>query len=189
MLPAGITERRRYFRLDDEIRLRLQVVTPEQMQAPAAGLFPTTDLRSALASFDTQIEHLLAELRLKEPVISELIAQLNRKYQYLADQIIADKVSISGETHPLTAVNISACGLSIVRQEPIDLNSNLHLDMILLPGNQRVACFGCIVACESLGESCYRWRVDFRQLSEKEQEMLIQLLVRRQTQLRRESSH
>ncbi len=188
MLPPGITERRRYFRLDDEIRLRFQTVTEEQMQAPAASLFPSTDLRSALASFDTQIEYLLSELRLKEPLVTELIAQLNRKYQYLADQVIADKVKVNGETHHLIKVNISACGLSMVMPELIDVNSNLHLDMILLPGNQRVACFGSVVACETLGEGGYRWRIDFRQLSEKEQELLIQHLVRRQTQLRRESA-
>lgn len=184
-LPAGMPERRRFFRLDDEVRLRYQPVTPEQMQTPAATLFPTFDLRSTLANHDTHIEHLLSELRVKEPLVAELLSQLNQKYQCLADQVIADKVAVTGETHPVVPVNISACGLSFLSHTMLTVDAYLHLDMILLPGNQRVTCYARVVACDVLGPESYRWRLDFNQLSNVEQELLIQHLVKRQTQLRR----
>lgn len=184
-LPSSQQERRRFFRLDDDIRLRYQPVTQEQMDTPAASLFPSYDLRSMLANHDTHIEHLLSELRVKEPLVAELVVQLNQKYQCLADQVIADKVAVTGETHPVVTVNISACGLSFIAAESLAVDAYLHIDMILLPGNQRVTCYARVVACEALAPAGYRWRLDFYRLRSVEQELLIQHLVKRQTQLMR----
>ncbi len=184
-LPEGTTERRRYFRIDDQIRLRYQPVTAEQMAMPAAESFQLDDLRSSLARFDTQINHLLSELRIKDPLVGEVLGLVNQKYFVLAEQAIADKVAIEGEAHPLVEVNISACGMAFTTNEPADTDSFVHLDMILLPGNQQISTYAAVVACEQAGPSAYLWRLDFRQLKSAEQEVLIQHLVKRQTQLRK----
>lgn len=184
-LPQGASERRRYFRIDDQIRLRYQLVTAEQMAVPAAESFQVNDLRSSLARFDTQINHLLSELRIKEPLVGELLVLLNQKYAVVAEQVIADKVALTGETHPLVEVNISACGMAFTTAEPAEQGSFVHLDMILLPTNQQVSTYAAVVVCEKQASGAYLWRLDFRQLKNAEQEVLIQHLVKRQTQLRK----
>jgi c-di-GMP-binding flagellar brake protein YcgR len=113
----------------------------------------------------------------------ELIALLNQKLERLSP--------FEKHEHTLLAyrareVNMSACGLAFNEEDPVAIGSQLILYLVLANGH-KLTLKGLVVGCQLEREQKpdeddrYNWRVDFINLTEKDQELLIQNVVQRQS--------
>lgn len=165
------SERRRYFRINDTVKLSYQVLDKHSHKTLDEDRF---DL---IAEQDRRMEVLIAELKHQHPKLIELIALLNQKFERIVD---IDNTQPSALAYHARDVNISACGLSFSENDAIAIGSHLQLFLLLTSG-QKLTLEGLVVDCHTGPKGGFVWRVDFLYLSEATQEQLIQHIVQRQS--------
>lgn len=179
-------ERRRYFRLDDEVVLDFEPISQDEVKRWKSR---QRDQRNELAELERDISALLHRLQSHNPVVAGLCDLLNRKLNLLTSPLSPDRKPELTETEIRTRVNLSACGMAFHTTEPLSESDNLRLQMQLKPSNVPVTLMGTIVGVEHTGDpdAPYLVRVDFEGLREAEQEILIHHLF--QLQSRRLQTH
>lgn len=178
-------DRRRYFRISDNIGLAYQVITGDQTDLGRVRSEPVR-MSALLAEHDTAIVRLLQELRSRDPLVGELAARLNEKINGIVNQLDRATQIVEQTAHKIVAVNISACGLGFHSDEPIAPHAQVQLDMVLLPDNKRLLTSARVIACEPQ-DNGYYVRMDYVDLGAADQEYLIQHIVKRQGDLLREA--
>jgi c-di-GMP-binding flagellar brake protein YcgR len=164
-------ERRRYFRINDTVQLSYRVTYPQIIEGPADN---TYDL---IAEQDRRMEVLIAEQKHHQPALIELIALLNQKVERLAK---ANKTADDIFVYRARKINISACGLAFTENYPLAVGAQLQL-FLIFENNTKMSIEGLLVDCQEDPEKQYIWRVDFLNLTSKNQEKLIQHVVQRQS--------
>lgn len=178
-------DRRRYFRISDNIGLAYQVIAGDQTDLGRVRSEPVR-MSALLAEHDTAIVRLLQELRSRDPLVGELAARLNEKINGIVNQLDRATQMVEQTAHKIVAVNISACGLGFHSDEPIAPHAQVQLDMVLLPDNKRLLTPARVIACEPQDKGYYV-RMDYVDLGAADQEYLIQHIVKRQGDLLREA--
>jgi len=174
-------ERRRYFRLDDEVILDFEAISHDEAQRWKER---QQDHRNELAELDRDIAGLLHQMQSQNPVVAQLFDLFNRKINLVASPQKPVEKNDHTATEVRTRVNLSACGMAFSTSEPLSVNDNLRLQMQLKPSNVPVTLIGSIVGVEHTDEepnASYLVRVNFEGLREAEQEILIHHLFQLQS--------
>jgi hypothetical protein len=100
-------------------------------------------------------------------------------------QMNVEKIAASGHQTHIRQVNISACGMSFVEEEQIDIGRKLYLDLTLLPTDIHVYTLGDVVGCQEskLDKKDWTIRVNFYGMSREDEELMVQHIVKRQGRL------
>lgn len=175
-----MAERRRFFRIDDEFKVRL---------VPSNGGPRPPEPVSTEAK---ELNRALAKLRQRLPEAAEAIEMIARRVAVLEH---------AGELHDAGAApaeivpgsNISGCGLALYSPQPMPRKQMLDLDLYLDSGNVHLRAVGRVVACEPLPDSVgstrsrgHLVRIDFEQMDSEDEELLVQYVLRRQLRQLRE---
>ncbi len=170
-------ERRRYFRLDDEVILDFEPISHAE-----ANEWKTRHVsqRNELADLNRDIATLLHQIQTQNPTVARLLNLFNSKVNMLST---AKDIDFT-QTEVRTRVNLSACGMSFCTNEHLETGDNLRLQLQLQPSNVPVTLLGTIVGVEASdkAEAPHLVRVNFEGLREAEQEILIHHLFQLQTQ-------
>jgi len=166
------SERRRYFRINDTVKLSYKIVHSKQHNTE-------DDNFDLIAEQDRRMEVLIAEQKHLQPQLIELIALLNQKIERL---IKVDRPNNTTLAYHARKVNMSACGLAFTEDYALDVGAHLRLFLVLDNAN-KMEVEGLLVDCHQSDDATFVWRVDFLNLREKAQETLIQHVVRRQSAL------
>jgi hypothetical protein len=173
-------DRRRYFRISENMGLAFRIVADEQRVATREVSDQPVNIYEILTGYDATITRLLEQLRPREPVVTELVACLNKKINCVINQLEMESRMIEQFAHKIYEVNISACGLAFQVEEAISKGTQVLLDLILFPESHRISTRAVVVACEG-----GYLRMDFVDMSTPDQEVLIQHIVKRQGDLLR----
>ncbi|GGY47356.1 hypothetical protein GCM10011297_20120 [Bacterioplanes sanyensis] len=173
-------ERRRYFRLDDEVILDFQVLSRDEV---SELVHHTNQVKSELQQIEQEIGTLIYQIKSHSPQVSRLADLLNQKLNLLAlGAGQSNKQRSLSQSEARTRINLSACGMAFNTAEPLERDHHLLLNMQLKPSNANLELSGRVVDIESSDEDerPYRVRVDFEGLTEAEQEIIIQHLFQLQ---------
>lgn len=182
------SERRRFFRIDDRLGIALQSLSEAEVEAFKQGESLPVDAYSLLSSYDVRIEQQLTQLNNKEPLVAELLDNLNKKLNCIVSQLEMESRIVQRIAHKVQEVNISACGLAFFHDTPLAVDTLVSLDLLLKPTNVHVVCLGRVVGCDAVeGEDTFYLRIDFEDLTLADQETLIQHIVRRQGAMLRDN--
>ena len=166
-------ERRRYFRIDDEVSLAYRVLSDvEANRGPESNVFAE--------HFDNRIASLLSACKIESPIAAEILGLLNQKVNLLAQQLNAEDALLQQLKFNQRQVNISACGLSMVLDEAIAVGSKIKLELQLQNSEFTIPIIARVLACEASGTDWFA-RLDFEQVRPHDQELLIQYIVKRQS--------
>ncbi len=174
------SERRSYFRVDDEIGLTL---TP--LEGASYGDGALDDHRHVLqeqvhAGLEVQLRQALADVRTKHAEVAHVLDILNQKVNLIYNNEVADQF-----TPIVKPANLSACGIALPWPEPLKIGTQVQLHLFLLPMHQLVKTDAQVVAVDKNehGDEMdpYVVRLDFVGISSMYQEMLIQHVVQRQS--------
>jgi hypothetical protein len=184
-------ERRRYFRIEDEIILFYRKVSPEQVarQSDATELAPDCFSLSAELDFLTQESRLLLRrIERTLPEVADFLKTLDKKVNLIAQKILLDESHATRQT--TRAVDISGSGLAFDSEKPLETDVLLELKMILPPEFVGVVVHGKIVYCKENAPGDdrlpYRLGVDFLSIREQDREMLIRHIFKREMRHLRE---
>lgn len=128
------------------------------------------------------ISESLAKIRSNNPVLTEVLELFNRKIN-LALSIDEKRLhNVDAAEKSMKDVNLSACGIAFPVEDSIAVGAALLLDMTLLPSfinlNLKAQVIGASPLTEAEGADKYILRVDFLELSDVEQELLVQHVIR-----------
>ena len=186
------SERRRYFRIKDEIVLFYKRLDNGEIPADRSFKEQAVDPFSLTAALSHLTEDTRVQLKLLEknyPDVSAYLKILDRKINLIAQSVLLNDSAMEGQASK--EVDLSASGLAFASENHIDVGSILELKMILPPSLVAVISYGKVVHCEFKAdgddvESGYTIGVDFLNLGEHDRELLIRHIVKRQmVQLRK----
>ncbi len=186
------SERRRFFRIKDEILLFYKLLDNGEIPADKSFKEQTVDPFSLTAALSHLTEDTRVQLKLLEknyPDVSAYLKILDRKINLIAQSVLLNDKSMEGQASK--EVDLSASGLAFCSENRIEVGSILELKMILPPSLVAVITYGNVVHCEPKEASdavdpSYNIGVDFLNIEEQDRELLIRHIVKRQmVQLRK----
>lgn len=169
-------ERRRFFRIDDEAEISFKTISDEEYQAWENG--QKDEESEKLAKLETELGMTLANLKSQQPQLAKICELLNQK--------INIAMSTHSKTHgfidngELKPINLSACGIAFHTNEDIQTDQNILLQLKLKPSNVSIVTTGKVIDNDlSNGKNIVR--VDFQDLGENNQDLLMQHLFQVQS--------
>jgi hypothetical protein len=184
-------ERRRFFRVTDEVGLKYLVADP----VPLEGTKVDADgkLRADIVALEGQIRAGIEYLKSHGNPAAATLELMNRKINLLlADELPS---TIEEKESMVCSVSLSACGIAFWTQEAIPLGSELKLEVTLLPSHLHLALGGVVIDCFDSSrakavaiaeDGRYLLRIDFKNMEDELQEVLIQHVLKCQSRDLRE---
>ncbi len=187
-------ERRRFFRIDDSVRLSLRVVDQTELgiglEHLEANIADSFSLMSSLNAVSQQVSACMHRIESKDPDIADYLKALDRKVDLLGKAFLAEEVEMTDQ--PARAVNLSAGGMAVHGREPMAAGTVLEVKLLLLPSYTGILTYGTLVDCiKAEGEEAdedfpYRLRIDFSFMREPDRDALIRHVLLKQSEWLRE---
>ncbi|MBN2886303.1 MAG: PilZ domain-containing protein, partial [Chromatiaceae bacterium] len=183
-------ERRRYFRIDDEVALTLKPV-PAEEEARAVERFQDASqhfgLLNDLRAVRTEHLPLRRQLQHRHGAMMSYIGVLERQLELLA---MALDAHWNGPQLPNALVNLSAQGLRCNSELALTPGDLVEIWLMLFPEHSRIYALGRVVSVEETGENGDGIAIDFAHLREADQEAIAQHVHQLQIQrLRAENDY
>ena len=125
-----------------------------------------------------------------------ILVFINKKLNFIIQHVDVDSELIHKIAYTVKAVNISACGMAFESEESFEKGQILQLDIQLHPSELHIIALANVVDCSSQAssdqqelDSTYFVRLDFTEMNNHDQELLIQHIVKRQSLLLKQQRH
>ncbi len=178
---VSASDRRRFFRINDNVGVNYRRLKESELNQHIEELANPGDSLSIIADCNKQIESLMSQLAIKEPLMTQLVGVMNKKMNWVIQQLELETRLTQSLAHKIQEVNISACGMALTTEEPMESGAVLDLELMLLPGRYLLHCHGIVVDTVAVNDGDgFHTRVDFSGMCSEDQELLIQHIVKRQ---------
>jgi len=180
MRPKGEAERRKYFRIIDEIDVSYRIADAVEDDPEAVVI------TQGFESINTDIKASLDDLAQTQPQCAASLVLLNKKLDMMIAVAELESTQAQFSAYQLDEVSISACGIAFPAGEQLANDTLLDLSLYLHASEQRVAIRGQVVGCHPLESSDVKkfcLRVEFVDVDELTREDLIQYILQRQRYL------
>jgi len=187
------TERREYFRIDDEIALDYRLIK----QAEVEGLVERIHARfpdrftvgSTFAATSRQMAQAMHKAQAQSPDLARCLQAIDQKLNMLAQLFVTEEIGI--DQQQTREVNLSAGGLAFRSQHEIATGCLLEMRMVLFPSLVGILTVSRVVQCERLNDANtqFPWQISvaYEHLRESDRELLVRHVMTKQTrQLRSE---
>lgn len=165
-------EKRRYFRINEKVGFTYEWLDSQDSDGKELAAGEQEDEND-------QIRRLIGELAVETPKLAELLSALNAKLDRTIQRTVLESETLTQVVSRIREINISACGLGFVHDQPAQTGRHMRCELELSPGEKTLVTRGVLVACDAVAGGYY-WRVDFYGMSHTAQEQLIQHIVQRQ---------
>ncbi len=175
------TERRRYFRINDQVALGYAKLRSDAALVSERALL---SLGARMDSLQNELRHELTVIADESPRLGRALQLLDRKLDLVVEMLdvrtLAEQESLS-----LEEVNLSASGISFPADEWFVPGERLLVTLVLPPDSQHVRLVARVVAYDKEGEG-HRVRADFENPTQIDRDVLVQHVLRCQSvELRR----
>ena len=169
-------ERRRYYRIEDEVLLVLQLIEPADIDDRLEDFWANEHAFSIRNNYNFQIEQHIADRHKIEnqmPELARYLGVLEKQIDSITDRLIGDE---HDNQMVRKKANLSAQGISFIEAQAPGQGDLLELKLKLLPSGLRLVIMARIVLVEpdSAGaQDKTRISLDFENLHEADREILI----------------
>lgn len=190
-------ERRRYFRIEDRALIKYRVIDDEALKDERRFVFlnevKASNLHAALMGVDLRLQDLIDAARADSGPIADALELLNRKLTLLERVVAMESGPVALDSYrehePIT-VSLSGGGVALTANEPLALNANLAIDLIILPSNHPIRIIGRVVDCRQDDTVGYAIGIEFEEMRDEDRDILIQHIIRKQSaELRERRQH
>jgi len=178
-------ERRRFFRIKDEVALKYQVIS-EQAYSAARDDVATSppglmSLANTFAATTRQMAPTVRRIRELYPDLCRYLSMVNEKLDMLARALSLAENEMA--TCPTQNICLSAGGIAFDAATPLPTGTRLKLTLVLFPSLIHIMGLAIVVRgrsrCE--GASKQRVAVEFTDISDEDRELIIQHIVHRES--------
>lgn len=190
-MPKLEIDRRDFFRLEDEIHLvhhpLEKHMLSEDPYASQYNLPRQAILLSQLQAIDNEAQPLLNLINDKDRAIGSYLKALDQKIDCISQHLISD---FNDHQLSMETVDLSEGGIAFRNDDAMEIDSYVHLTMMLFPAYVTIACIGQVKSCEPIEDSIGRQRVgvEFVVLLEQDRKRLSRHIRRKQSLELRERS-
>jgi len=184
------SERRRFFRIDDEVGLEYDLISedeyknaPQELEQIKQSAF---SLSAEFATLNNEYNPTLNGIRNTHPEIAQYLELLNNKIDAISAHFLEEEIDDLEENTCM--VNLSASGIAFKCEQNLSDNQPLKLRIILLPEKVGVFIYGRVqeklrsAEQKKQGIVC----VDFEHIRYDDQELMIKHNLNKQMQLLRQ---
>ncbi len=185
-----MSERRSYFRIDESIALEFKEVEEITANTAVPELqFPDTrslKFFSELRKIDTDNAHLFHQIKETSRALGEYLQNLNRKIDIISQQLMTDARPLP-PSKTIKLVNLSEGGVAFGSARPVEINRFIAIRLIFLPSNAGIVMFAKVIRCEPANGGEYQLAAKFHRISDAQQQLIGQQIMRAQMAERRKS--
>jgi len=179
-------ERRRFFRVDDIVGLKIEHVDKQQLEETLQTFRKEQHKFSIRNEFNYQLEQHRADLnhiKAKMPELGRYLSVLQAQIDSLTDRIISaeHKSSMTRDTE----ANISAQGIAYMSDDRLTSGDIVKLNLKLLPGQQKIVIYARVILCvkDPTEQGRFKIALDFEHIHEADREILVKHVHEKQRQL------
>lgn len=180
-------ERRRFFRIDDEISLFYKKIDEKQLSNAhriSDNVLSICSLSSALATVAEESASLHRRIEKIVPEVADYLKILDAKIDLLAQAVTMQGLKF--EEHETRNINLSASGIAFNCDETVQEGDYLEIKLLLASCMTAIVAFGRVVRCQQNHSSDSQYAnfvgVDFINIKDDDREMLIKYVVKKQMQ-------
>jgi hypothetical protein len=188
-LQQDVSEnRRRFFRIDDAVRLSYRPLAPDELADRVArlgeGLGGSFALMASLSAITHRMSVSLRRIEQHNGDVAAYLRALDQKMEVVARALLLQDPSLPAMSEE--PVNLSAGGLAIVTRQCLPVGTPLEIRLLLLPALAGILAFGTVVECtepptaEGHAPGSRLMRVDFTHIRDEDRDLLIKHMLRRQ---------
>ncbi|MDZ7752717.1 MAG: PilZ domain-containing protein [Gammaproteobacteria bacterium] len=186
-------DRRRYFRIRDEVPLTLEALDAAGVERLMAEMENRTETRFGLAAkfaaTTSQMDHVLNRIRERDADVALYLQSLNQKLDAVARVLLLEEQAIAGMK--VVDVDLSASGICVVWPTAMTPGQPVRVELITAAANARVLALGRVIRCRPAHEAGldhpgYQLAIDFDLIGNHEEDLIMQEVMRRQAALLRE---
>ncbi len=185
MIKLNESERRDFFRIDDEVYLELEAISEEEYNAAPETLKNLSDssfsLSANFATLNNNIHPILNNIKQLYPDIGEYLDVLNSKIDSLSQHILYKNTNY--DEKKVVAANISASGIQLKSQQVFELQQTMKIELVLLPEKIGVLIYGRVIKSKTGYLS-----ITFEFLRPEDQELMIKHNLNKQMSELREKN-
>lgn len=182
-------ERRRFFRIDDQVCLDYEIISEDEFNNAPDELAKLKQSGFALsadfATLNFEYNPILNSIRQTSSEIAQYFELINRKLDSLSQHLLEEEIPCPDSA--MLTVNLSASGIAFDSDEKLEKGQALKIHLVLLPEKVGILVFGRVNDCRS-AENKYRVSVDFEHIRYDDQELMIKHNLNKQMQELRERS-
>jgi len=188
---SQVDERRRFFRIDDEINLFYKKVEPASMKKyseASSELLNNCSLAAALDILNQEAQIIFNRIERSSPDVADYLKIMDNKINLVARAVLMDGTDLVDEQS--RNVSLSASGVAFECEELISEGEFLEVRLLLTSSMAVIVSYGDVVYSHKNPESKsgfpYVVGVAFSEMKEQDRELLIKHVVKRQMQQIRE---
>jgi len=185
-------DRRRFFRIEDRVSLRFNVIQPDQLDAAVArmqlGLPDRIGVASAFSSSSHQMRHTLERFRREMPELAAYLESLNEKLDLMIQLLAVQENDLPDQ--PTHRAQLSASGIAFATDDAPEIGNIIELTLLLFPAYTCVRLYGTVVNRQPAprgSDGAILIGIDFTHIRESDRELIIRHVVQRQSTLLREA--
>lgn len=185
-------ERRRFFRIDDQVNLYYKKVD-EKKVTPAShisdNVLGNCSLSAALELISQESRVMMHRLERTEPDVADYLKLIESKIDLISQAVMMQGTDFK-EKDTCNA-NLSASGLAFESEEALAVGDYLEIKMLLVSCMAVIVTYGKVIYCKPKNNPDSRFShvigVDYVNMKEQDRELLIRHVVKRQLQQIREN--
>jgi len=181
-------DRRRFFRIDDSIRLTYRPISSEELEELVkeldAGHTGNFTVMSSLTTISSQMAVSMRRIENIDADIAAYLKALDKKIEVLGRAFLSqEKDAISSVAMP---VNISAGGISLDARAPLEKGQLVEVKLLLFPSFTGLMAYGEVIHVHELTpeqkheDYSHELRIEFKFMREQDRDILIRHVLRRQ---------
>ena len=177
------SERRRFFRIDDTINLSYRLIDEEAAKLGlkiVANLPNEYSLAATLDVLSQEALRIMQHLEKQNDEFLELYRVLDAKINAVAQIVMFRGGNVDRKNSQ--DVNLSASGVAFHQSSPLNAGQYLAIEMYLPSTLALIMVIGKVIKSESLSSNQFLIRVDYTDIKQEDQELLIKYVVRKQWQ-------
>lgn len=183
-------ERRRFFRIDDEVCLEYELISeqeysnaPQELEQVQQSSF---GLSADFAFMNFEYSPILNSIRSAHPEIGQYLDFINRKLDALSQRLLEEEIPCENSNKQL--VNISASGIAFNSSDELEDNQPLRIRLVLLPEKVGILVFGRVVHNHTSDSDRNLISIDFEHIRYDDRELMIKHNLNKQMQELRQRS-
>jgi c-di-GMP-binding flagellar brake protein YcgR len=188
---AEMDERRRFFRIDDEINLFYKKVDPAAIRKYSEAsneLLSHCSLAATLDVLNQESQIIFNRIERNNPDIADYLKVMDSKINLIARTVLMDGTDLVNEQ--TRNVSLSASGVAFECEELISEGEFLEIKLLLTSSMAVIVSYGNVVYSrknpDTKSDLAYIVGVAFSEMKEQDKELLIKHVVKRQMQQIRE---
>ncbi len=183
-------ERRRFFRIDDNIFLDHQAISDDEYKS-AANFSDKTysnafSLTADFANLNNEFHPILNNIKQSNPELAQYLELLNSKIDALGRHLFENESNL--QARETTHVNLSATGIAFETTEPYKDGQALSIQLVLLPEEIGIQVYGRVINKKTPDNNTQLTCIDFEYIREEDQELIIKHNLSKQMKILRERS-